>query len=387
MSDSQKPNDPCNCGSGRKFKKCHGGKAQKSFFTTPARRRPITTSIGMPGHRALIGLCRRSSDPTNPMNNNLPSGVHGQYNVVFKFAKPNHDPLVENHVSFDPTVIKGDSHLFLGKGNYADFSDDQCHIEYTGFANSSGYLDRVETSEFEAENFKDALAKAYDGVAPLLSRVSVMLDIPLRIFTSIVTEKSSGNMITDLIPSYISKGGLQLTDFDIPDVLSGLLGIYRDGVNSNTPYYQFLCFYRIIEGLNVVKIRKERKSKKINDSSIQNDQPTISEKIPSTGDEQVKWLNSLFIEQTWSNLALEQIFPKDSVGKEISYIEEKGGPLYDLRAKIAHTFVETQSHEIFSPDKSSTVAAVSDWLPLCKCLAVYELKKQYSDFFPKLNTI
>ena len=69
------------------------------------------------------------------------------------------------------------------------------------------------------------------------------------------------------------------------------------------------------------------------------------------------------------------------VGKKIRHLIAKNGELNTVRAKIAHAILEDDSLESFSIDESSHIREVQHWLPFCKSLTIYLLKKEFPQFF------
>jgi hypothetical protein len=82
----------------------------------------------------------------------------------------------------------------------------------------------------------------------LLSNLSAQLDIPLIIELVEVTELATGTKgITFTAPFPVT--GLAVNARENPNdrELRHTMALYREALNSNTPIYRFLCFYKIIE--------------------------------------------------------------------------------------------------------------------------------------------
>src|SRR4051812_29175947 len=121
-------------------------------------------------------------------------------------------------------------------------------VELRGVANEHGRLGKVSV-ELPAASFQEAETIALDAAFPFLSSLAFSLDIPLRLAQMDVTQMSTRNSsmtytcpYTEVVPS----GG----EFFNNPYIQSLLSLYREGINSYSPNYQFLCWYKIVEGIN-----------------------------------------------------------------------------------------------------------------------------------------
>ncbi len=107
------------------------------------------------------------------------------------------------------------------------------------------------------------------------------------------------------------------------------------------------------------------------------------ETLPTEKAELAAWLDAVLAPQRWSDLAIEQVFPSNVRGKKINDLIRPSRDLDAVRNKIAHAVLRDESAEAFSIDDAEHVAEVHTWLPLCKCLAVYLLRKDYPHEFAR----
>lgn len=390
-----KPNQPCYCGSGRKYKKCCGTVAEKSIENEKSSNKPqLEGTWGISGTEIILSILRHYSDPNDPRNSAHPGGTKGKYKVSFVLSKPNYAPLEENHITVVNDDVIGNSHLFIG--NYNEL---RCEFEtvlpegrfiFYGYANEQGFLHKIEIEELEAADFKDAMLKAYNALAPTLSRISLLLDIPLHIYQTVVIELSTQNIMRGVSLPYIAQMPPTFTNYQLDKNLFKFTSLYREALNSNSPNYQYLCFYKIIEGIR--KIRDERTTMENQEILARGETPPSRpvDRIPSDRQEQKIWLNSIFRPQKWSDLALAQVFPEKVIGRKINDLINKSKELDTVRNKIAHTVMRDETQETYSLDDGLQISEVITWLPLCKCLAIYLLKKEYPQLYsiqPKTNSI
>jgi len=126
---------------------------------------------GLSGTGITMSLLRASSDPNYPGNSADPGGLPGAYKVSFVLSRPNYAPIKENEVKFDGGVV-GDSHLQIA--NDADTRIEISHhlptggVVFYGYGNEKGMLSKIEVESIQAAGFGDAVAKAYNVLAPVV---------------------------------------------------------------------------------------------------------------------------------------------------------------------------------------------------------------------------
>ena len=125
--------------------------------------------------------------------------------------------------------------------------------------NAEGRLSKVSIT-LRAENLSDAWGRAHFEASSFLSHLSFELDIPLRVAHTLVKETSTGHVRIGFVRQFGYKGvgNLSMQETSTPH-LSGmpmkpapypaLSSIYREALNSESPFYQFLCFCRIVQRL------------------------------------------------------------------------------------------------------------------------------------------
>jgi hypothetical protein len=193
MTNKVGRNDLCPCGSGKKFKKCCGSVVkqqipQKTLASTLSTEVP---AMGVPGEVQGILSCNHFRDETDSRNVGGPIGLPGLYKVTFLFERPGYRQTKEYVLSFTGS-LRGDSHLAITKPAFippGNVDADQIKIyartpngafEFTGFPNEKGFLGKVVSEPFHANDRNDAERKGYDALIPALSNWSVHLDIPAR---------------------------------------------------------------------------------------------------------------------------------------------------------------------------------------------------------------
>ena len=187
-------NDSCPCGSGEKYKKCHGMTTKKASAPEPQTKpaSPAGTTrvqmgpMGLPGQHQHVITVNKFRDPNDSRNIGGPQGLPGKYNVTFVLARPGFNLLPESQHSFAPG-LRGDSHLAIAKPAFSPPGNPDAdrimirgttedgNFEFFGLPNERGFLGKVISEPFDANSFHDAEAKAHRALASSLSNWAVYL--------------------------------------------------------------------------------------------------------------------------------------------------------------------------------------------------------------------
>ena len=139
-SDKVGRNDPCPCGSGKKYKKCCGSVLQQKTHMAPRTFNAQLPVMGVPGEPQGLVACNHFRDEADPGNVGGPTGLPGQYKVTFLFERPNYRQTNEYEFPF-VGPLRGDSHLAITKPAFAplDPNADQIRVyreRHTGYFSS-----------------------------------------------------------------------------------------------------------------------------------------------------------------------------------------------------------------------------------------------------------
>ena len=325
-------------------------------------------------------------DLLDPRNSAPMAGSPGQYKVVFTLSRPAFPLLPENKHEVAERLT-GSSHLALCSpalvGPPDKVSFDQLKIQceadgqqftFIGLANQNGYLHKIVIEKFYAVSFEDAETRAYRYLAPSLSNWSIHLDVPFHIYQVDVSELSTGHYRWSILNPYQEVAFRLLPIATMSEEFRRCASLYRDALNSNTPIYQFLCFFKIIEGVQAHRNRK-------NKEAVENGKPIKKhvEAIPSNKADYVPWLKAIFHSRPdWDGMSLDLIFLPEALGKKCNAVIEKY--LRPLRVQIAHAI--TNAGELtLSSDEAFDVQKVNRWLPLERCIVRRMLKNEFPDEF------
>jgi hypothetical protein len=337
-------------------------------------------AIGFPGEPYSMVLTNIFGGPDTHLNQIPPWGLPGQYQVTFVMGKPGIRGIPEREIKF-AEFMRGDSHLAILAPAFPAPADavkirlevkvESENFAIEGTANEAGFLAKLETLPFHAQNRNDAEFRATRVVQGLLSEYSAQLDLPLQVDLVEVTEIATSNKSLTLLAPFLTGGSSAPIDEYDPE-FANLAGLYREGLLSNSPVYRYLCFYKILE---VSRKRRERLGRKLK-KGYQPNRP--GERIPDTEPDQISWLGSIFIPQRqWTELMLKQIFPAEARGKKLTALFD--GQLRQLRDRIAHGILDSGQYLLV--DDPTAVREITKWLPLLRCAVRRTLKNDFPSHY------
>jgi hypothetical protein len=156
--------------------------------------------------------------------------------------------------------------------------------------------------------------------------------------------------------------------------------LYREALNSNTPPFQFLCYYKILEGIRARRNRLIEEARTTG-SAIPRAPRQV---VPSEPAEFIPWLNAVYgVGRPWDFIMLESIFVQEARGKKFNQIMDDN--LRPMRDRIAHAVLDGAEMTL-SADEDLDVREIYKWLSLMKCIARHMLKSDFpNEFLPYLN--
>jgi hypothetical protein len=337
-----------------------------------------------PGEAAVITMVP-TFPPGDPRNTNDPKGMPGKYQVAIVLCRPGRFEVGERVLNFSD-LLAGDSHIAITRpavapntmpdavGIRVRAQTDAGAFMFDGKPNTKGYLGKLISEAFDAQNFNDALKKAYRAVAPLLSNWSAHLDVPVYVAQVDATEVRTGAASMQLLTPPLEVAFAVKGEPKLESEFLYYAGLYREALNSNSPAYRFLCFYKIIEG---VRIRRNRLAKEARASGGES-QRFEFEGVPAESVALPPWLNAIYGLREWPQLTVDQVLPPDIRGKRFGQIIES--KLTPLRTEVAHGILDSGEPGM-SIDDMLKLERVNLWLPLTRTIARRMLKNSFRDQF------
>jgi hypothetical protein len=247
-------------------------------------------------------------------------------------------------------------------------------VTFEGFANSKGRLARLVFRTLQAASFSDAELKANHAVQEFLSQVSVCFNVPLIIATTHMVETSTSNQRIEIVTPFLPRSFASDASARPIDGFQVYASLYREALNSNSPVYRFLCFYKIIEGLRIRRNRLAITRQQNGESASR-----AREVLPADTNAAHAWLKELLgLSAQAERLTLEYVFPKGTLGKKYNNIIDLN--LRPLRVGIAHAVLESGETTLVAHDLLH-MKQVMMWLPLTNCIARQMLKTDFPSAF------
>jgi len=370
------PNDPCPCGSGKKFKKCHRGK--------PIQQAPPQTVLyprGIPGIPQYFVTVPRFADANDPRNRGGPDGLPGNYGITLTLGRPG-IPLVSEGQHVQQQQLRGDSYLAIAppairRETLVQFdrfdiiaNTPDGRFQFEGFPNNEGFLAKFQCTVW-ASKFSDAIFKAIRIVAPALSDVSAQLDTPVEIRQVDAVEIRTGATHTRIVSTPNVVALAIPANLAPSEDYKAYASLYREAMNSTSMRYQFLCFYKITDG---IYSRRRR---------LGSGATRVIERMPATREDGESWLKALY-PPPWEidDFILENTFPPEILDKKVSHVAEKY--LQPIRLRIAHAVLKS-GELVSAPDEPDEEREIIKWLPLTKNIARRMLKNEFpGDFLSSL---
>jgi hypothetical protein len=388
-------NDPCPCGSGRKFKKCHGSMKNNNPTHVPSTTHvPLSVSMeadsatprftfdylaqGLPGHRFIITVVPQRADRPITHRDN-PQGSPGSYKAISVLHRPGHSLESPNDMNA-AELLNGESYLKIIPSQYVNISAGIIGaspiLHASVRCNDKGFVEKIETDPFPAQSLEEARKFAFRLLAPMLGHWCIECNLPISIYRTDVIELSTETRSTDIVapfPELDYVPSIQ-TPLQMSIRFRACISLYREAINSNSPAYTFLCLYRILEGFI-----EDRKKKGIESKERGTPPPNYRVwMVPSTEPQFIAWLNSLYrIRLNWDGAHCGGMFPSTARGKRITKIIDD---LYDLRCRIAHSIVGG-NQENYWEESLDYFNEIDTWLPLIQMIVRRMIKDEHPTEF------
>ena len=222
-------------------------------------------------------------------------------------------------------------------------------------------------------DFRDAEHRAYRALAPSLSSISTYLDIPMHVWRILITELASRAVHIGITASYREVSFALAPDGTMSVEFRAFSSLYREGLESKSSVYRFLCFFKVAEGIRLLRSRRAKEARA-------NGRPFTrpDERVPRDELEFVPWLLDIFPTQhEWDEMALEAIFQPEARGRRFGDLLKH--KLCDLRDDIAHALTDKSGAVTLSVDEALHLERLNKWLPLMKCIVRRMLRNEFPD--------
>lgn len=338
----------------------------------------IQSPVSLPGIPVTL-VFRNRWEGADPRNVARTEGDPGLYQVSFSLTQP------ERTSPQDETASEeGDSCIFLPQAGNDPRTDvpifsvqhgsADAGIVFDGYANRLGRLAKLVARTVQAASLFDAELKANQAVQGFLSQVSVRFNVPIIVGKTHIVEVATANQRLEFVTPFSARFFISGAKVNATDGFQVYASLYREALNSNSPVYRFLCFYKIIEALRIRRNRLAVERRRIGETASREREVLPRDKAAAT-----TWLKELFESRyEFDETSISYVFPVGIFGMKVNRIIDS--VLTALRVGIAHGVLETGeatlvAHELLHMKR------VQQWLPLTNCIARQMLKNDFpSDF-------
>jgi hypothetical protein len=339
-------------------------------------------AFGLPGQFGSLTVVP-NFQPDDPRNPTDPNGLPGRYRVTFTLCRPGF-PLNRERDFAAADLLVGTSHLAIARPA-VNTTTTQIKLAagaftFIGSPNDKGFLSRIET-ECDAADFQDALNKSMTALTPALSHWALRLDVPIEIYQTDIAELRTGSIRFTAKNAFLEASfGADLTRGEIPRELHSYASVYREALLSNSPIYEFICYYRIVESIHARRKRLSREARSRGDSLC-----FAVEHYPLDAEALKKFLDDIFIIKPpqWHDFVLRSLLLPEIVGKEFTLIDERY--LKPLRDRVAHTILRPNLPELRADD-ALHVEEINRWVAVTKCIARRLLINDFPSQFVSVAT-
>ncbi|HVC43007.1 MAG TPA: methylamine utilization protein MauJ [Candidatus Saccharimonadales bacterium] len=275
------------------------------------------------------------------------TGSPGSYEVALILGIPGMAGATTSLI-LDEKRAPGDS-LLVGTGTEVRLSGDEgTSLIARMIPNDQGRLAQVRMT-LQADSFREAQTHAYDLIMPVLSRIAFEADTALEVTAVLLTETATRIQQGGATFIGLAQPTPELAGPMTPEIRP-FLAAYREGLSSNSVFYQALSFYKVVEGVATFSVRKARESTRAGGPPIPD--PLDTHHIPtdlSALTDMPDWTRHLFSEHL--GLSFREV--KDQVNNPI-------------RNAVAHL---TPGLDIRIADRLSDTQACRDILPVLRYMA------------------
>lgn len=119
--------------------------------------------------------------------------------------------------------------------------------EYEFIRNSSNEISLI-SGKVKTTSFSKACELFFSAVSPFLDYIAFCANTPLLIDTIVCRDTKNGAVLASYIAPYQDVEVRPHLDM-LPIEMLPVFSLYREAKNSDSCYYKFLCYYKILEGI------------------------------------------------------------------------------------------------------------------------------------------
>lgn len=187
-----------------------------------------------------------------------PTGSRGVYRVTFILGIPGKQ-IFYSDLDFAQLLASGESLLLEPNGRTlkVEIFNEKDRAEVLFIPNDQGIFAKAQM-RVTAEDFRQARNTAIDLIMPILSWWSYEYDVALDVVGHQILEEATESVNYGFgVIGQTKAIGVPVGAWSNPEYRA-VLSAYREAVNALNVFYQFLCFYRVVEGVKHLRDRRRK---------------------------------------------------------------------------------------------------------------------------------
>jgi hypothetical protein len=235
--------------------------------------------------------------------------------------------------------------------------------------NRDGCLGKAVLDRIAAGSPQEAEDRARQSLEPWLSHVAVLYDMRVQIEAIYVIDLDTADQTCTMTTPQNEVSYAQIPVLPSDKELQFYSSFYREALNTDSPAYKVLCFYKVIEGCRNHRKRLGRKTRTTPPQTL-----TI---LPYDHEGTVEWLGKAFPGRTWDRFHADNALPHRFRGMELARVDDD---LKKLRDSVAHALFGNAALDL-SIDRAADRRKLEEILPFMRCLAKFMLAQEFPNYF------
>jgi hypothetical protein len=273
-------------------------------------------------------------------------------------------------------AYSGDSHLAIAPpatniesdGYRIETRVDDHMVIASGRPNIRGYLGKLVVRDLPFQDAYAAETAALRAMLPALSYISFRADIPMLPWQIDTVDQVTGSRTIRYTTPH-REIALANPGEDFAAERAVLGSLYREALNASSPFYQFLCFYKILE-----RIATRRRERAVSARAAGLSPSQVPLHFPATYDEVQLWLRDVYPgNYAWTERAARDLVREECLGRKVSWIVEQLRP---IRKNIAHALM-TEGISTFFFDDRATLDGITNWLPTLRTAVRFAVNSEF----------
>jgi hypothetical protein len=200
----------------------------------------------------------------------------------------------------------------------------------------------------------------------------VLYDMRVQIEATYIIDLDTGDQTCTTMTPQNEISYAQISALPYDEELQFYASFYREALNTDSPAYKVLCFYKVIEGCRNHRKRFERECRRTRTTP-----PPALAILPYDHEGTVAWLGKAFPGRKWDRFDADNALPHRLRGMGLERVDAE---LKGLRDGVAHALFGNAALDL-SIDRAADRKKLEAILPFMRCLAKCMLAQEFPPYF------